>query len=58
MSKYPNWTEEELTILKENYSTLSSKELHQLLPLRNPASINTKASHLGLAKRKMGSARH
>lgn len=54
MSKYPNWTEEELTILKENYSTLSSKELHQLLPLRNPASINTKASHLGLAKRKWG----
>lgn len=50
MSKYPDWTEEEIKILKDNYSRCDKNEIILLLPNRKIESINMKASKLGLKK--------
>ena len=46
------WTDKEIEILKENYSTHSFKELMELIPGRNRNGIQLKASKLGLTERK------
>ena len=50
MSKYPDWTNEEILILKENYPYCNSKEMEKLLPNRKTLNINSKASQLGIKK--------
>lgn len=40
----PDWSPEEIRILKENYNKISSQELCQLLPLRNYSSIKAYAN--------------
>lgn len=50
MSKYPDWTEEEIKILKDNYSYCNKNEIMELLPNRKIGNINSKASRLGLKK--------
>lgn len=52
MSKYPDWTNEEILILKENYPHCNGKEMEKLLPNRKASNINSKASHLGIKKDK------
>lgn len=49
MAKSPNWTETEISLLKEYYPTLGkSKELEKLFPNRTLDSICLKANRLGL----------
>jgi hypothetical protein len=49
MSKSPNWTVEEVQLLKEIYPTLGRcNELQKLFPSRNLDAITLKASRLGL----------
>lgn len=50
--KINQWTNNEIKILKENYSTNSFSGLMKLLPGRNRNAIQLKASKLGLPKRK------
>lgn len=42
------WTENELYILKENYSNVTKEEMNVLLPQRSEASIALKAQKLGI----------
>jgi hypothetical protein len=44
------WSEEEIQLLKDNYSTKHSEELIPLFPNRTKDSIKTKAQWLGLTK--------
>ena len=49
MSKYPNWSTEELELLSIKYPTLGKcKELQDLFPTRNLSAVCLKASRLGL----------
>lgn len=50
MSKYPDWTEEEIEILKENYPCSTKQEMEKLLPNRKMNNIITKAYRLGVKK--------
>jgi very-short-patch-repair endonuclease len=50
LAKSPNWTEDELQILREYYSKSTYDELLALLPERNHKGINLKATRLGLVK--------
>lgn len=43
-----NWTDNELTILKNNYGQLQVSEFIHLLPNRNEQSVYSKANELGL----------
>lgn len=44
------WTDEEIELLKEHYSTATLDELMELLPGRSEESIRIKAHKLGLSK--------
>lgn len=47
-----NWTEEEVSILKEFYPTCDREEMEKKLPNRNWESIMGKAQHLGVGQKK------
>jgi hypothetical protein len=51
LSENREWSDEELSILKENYSTMSMYSLYKLLPKRSIISINVKGRSLGLVSR-------
>jgi len=56
----PHWSEEEEAILREHYTTTSSRELMRLLPLRTLESMKVHASYLGIrriGKKKEGNVR-
>lgn len=44
------WSEEEIRILKENYSTSTKDEMEKLLPKRTYKAVNVKAAKMGLVK--------
>jgi len=46
------WTENEISILKENYNKVSNKELCNLLPNKTEGAIYKKAYKIGLRKSK------
>lgn len=46
------WTEEETSILIDNYNKVSNRELKQLLPLKSDQGIYKKAYKIGLRKTK------
>ena len=48
LTKSQEWTENELNILKENYSYVTKEQMIQLLPSRTEASIALKAQQLGI----------
>lgn len=48
LKKVTKWTDNEIKILKENYSRCTFEELLELLPNRNKDSIKTKAQKLNL----------
>ena len=48
--KCPNWSNEEIKILKDNYPHLSSKHMETLLPSRSTRAINTQAQRYKLNK--------
>ena len=49
MAKSPNWTEEEISIITNNYPRLGiSKDMEELLPGRSSKGIQVKATRLGL----------
>lgn len=50
MIKHPVWTDEEIKILKDNYSKSTKEEICKLLPNRKYGNIKTKASKLGIKK--------
>ena len=47
---YKTWTEEEVAILRQNYSEYGIVGVRSLLPRHNDGSIRTKAYHLGLTR--------
>ena len=47
---YKTWTEEEVAILRQNYSQYGIVGVRSLLPRHNDGSIRTKAYHLGLTR--------
>ena len=50
-TKNKKWTDDEVSILKENYTTKDFDELLTLLPNRTYSAIRTKAEKLGIKKR-------
>jgi len=46
--KYPNWTEEEISFLKENYKSLPTEEISSILN-RTRDAIITKVNNLGIS---------
>lgn len=53
MAKSPRWTDEELEILKNNYSSMQVHEFINLLSNRSEQSVHGKASRLGLKRLKV-----
>ena len=51
MSKYENWSQEEINILTKYYANSSKEEIQKMLPKRKIGNINTKAHNLGIKKR-------
>jgi hypothetical protein len=49
-TKINHWTEEEIEILKSNFSTCTNKELTRMLPLRSIDSVKQRALLLNLSK--------
>lgn len=50
MSKYENWSQEEINILTKYYANSSKEEIQKMLPKRKIGNINTKAHNLGIKK--------
>lgn len=44
------WTEEEVSVLLDNYNKVSNTELQQMIPSKSPLAIYKKAYKLGLRK--------
>lgn len=55
--RLPEWTQEELRILRGNYADASPRELAAMLPGRSHAAIKNQAKKLGLRKSAAGMAK-